>query len=110
MERKERFDPSAQTAHDRADAAIEHARQVREKAEADLRRRQAERASRSEPRLIRDGNLERCSVCGYLFDADVKPSMSVAFAEHLRKAHQTVQRTEDANEAHARTVVEASQG
>ena len=87
MERKGRFDPFAQTAHEKADVAIEHARQVREKAEEDRRRRQAEIVSRSEPRLIRDGNLERCSVCGHPFDADVKPSMSVAFAEHLRTAH-----------------------
>ena len=43
-----------------------------------------------EPHLIADGNLERCSVCGYLFPADVKPSMSVAFADHLREAqHQS---------------------
>ena len=87
MERKGGFDQFAQNGHENAKAAIEHARQVREKAEEDRRRRQAEIVSRSEPRLIRDGNLERCSVCGHSFDADVKPSMSVAFAEHLRTAH-----------------------
>jgi hypothetical protein len=41
-----------------------------------------------DPYLIADGNLERCSVCGYPFPSDVKPSMSVAFAQHLLKAHQ----------------------
>jgi hypothetical protein len=45
--------------------------------------------------LISDGNLKRCSVCGYPFQPDVKPSMSVAFASHLRKAHQPGQTTED---------------
>jgi hypothetical protein len=44
--------------------------------------------SREEPRLLADGNLKRCSVCGYPFEPDIAPSMSVAFAEHLRKAHQ----------------------
>ncbi len=42
------------------------------------------------PRLISDGNLKRCSVCGYPFQPDVKPSMSVAFADHLFKAHKPV--------------------
>jgi hypothetical protein len=41
-----------------------------------------------EPRLISDGNVSRCSLCGYAFASDVKPSMSVAFADHLRTAHQ----------------------
>jgi hypothetical protein len=35
------------------------------------------------PHLIADGNLQRCSVCGYPFSGDVRPSMCVAFAEHL---------------------------
>jgi len=39
------------------------------------------------PQLITDGTLKRCSVCGYPFQPDVKPSMSVAFAEHLLKTH-----------------------
>jgi hypothetical protein len=99
MERKARFDPFAQTAHDKADAAIERARQNREQAAADLRRRQAERTSHSEPCLVRDGNLERCSVCGHPFADDVRPSMSVAFAEHLNKAHRPAQGAEDANPA-----------
>ena len=41
-----------------------------------------------EPSLVADGNLQRCSVCGYPFPCDVHPSMSVAFADHLLKAHQ----------------------
>ncbi len=76
-----RANPFAQTAHDKADAAIDHARQVREKKIADLAR------DKTEPCLIADGNLLRCSACGYPFPADVRPSMSVAFAEHLIKAH-----------------------
>jgi hypothetical protein len=51
----------------------------------------------SEPRLIADGNVERCSICGYPFPSDVKPSMSVAFALHLLKAHQQEQPSWDVN-------------
>ena len=69
--------------HKKAQDAIDRAREVREKKIADLDKKRTE----SEPRLIADGNLERCSVCGYPFPADVHPSMSVAFAEHLRTAH-----------------------
>ena len=39
------------------------------------------------PHLVADRNLQRCSVCGYPFPADVRPSMAVAFAEHLMKGH-----------------------
>ena len=46
------------------------------------------------PNLISDGNLKRCSICGYPFPPDVKPSMSVAFADHLLKAHTPVQTSE----------------
>src|ERR1039457_6077873 len=42
----------------------------------------------SEPRLIPDGNLQRCSVLGCPFLLGVFVSVSVAFAEHLVKAHQ----------------------
>lgn len=42
---------------------------------------------RREPRLIADGKLQRCSVCGYPFPPDVRPSMTVAFAMHLFAAH-----------------------
>jgi hypothetical protein len=62
-----------------------------------------------EPCLISDGNLKRCSVCGYPFPADVKPSMSVAFAEHLRKAHLPGQTTEDSSQAALRIVREATE-
>jgi len=51
-----------------------------------------------------DGDLQRCSVCGYPFEADVKPSMSVAFSDHLRKSHKPGQTTEDFNQAAARIV------
>jgi hypothetical protein len=46
-----------------------------------------------DPYLITDGNVERCSVCGHPFPSDVKPSMSVAFARHLLKAHQSAAHT-----------------
>ena len=46
-----------------------------------------QKKAETEPRLIADGNLQRCSACGYPFPADVHPSMTVAFAEHLLKAH-----------------------
>lgn len=55
--------------------------------------------SRLSPELIADGNLKRCSVCGYPFQSDVKPSMSVAFAEHLFKTHKPDQTTENGNQA-----------
>jgi hypothetical protein len=84
-----RTNPFAQTAHDKAEAAIDHAREVREKKITDSARNTAE------PRLIADGNLQRCSACGYPFPADVRPSMSVAFAEHLMKAHKPGQTSEN---------------
>jgi hypothetical protein len=91
MEHKERANPFAQTAYDKAEGAIEHARQVREQKIAALGKHRVV----AEPRLIADGALERCSVCGYSFPADVHPSMSVAFAEHLRKGHQSGETRDD---------------
>jgi hypothetical protein len=61
------------------------------------------------PQLIADGNLKRCSVCGYPFPADVHPSMSVAFAEHLLKAHKPGQTSEDASVATVPIVREATE-
>ena len=55
------------------------------------------------------GSLDRCSVCGYPFPADVRPSLSVAFAEHLLKAHQPGQTTEDSSQAALRVVREATE-
>lgn len=42
---------------------------------------------RQPPHLIDAGNLKHCSVCGYPFKPDVQPSMSAAFADHMRTAH-----------------------
>ena len=70
-----------QDAYDKAEDAINLARDARERKLASLGK------SRTVPRVIADGKLERCSVCGYPFDRDVRPSMSVAFAQHLLKAH-----------------------
>jgi hypothetical protein len=82
MEYKKPFD-QLYDPHKKAQDAIDRARDVREKRVADLAHNKAD----SEPHLIADGNLQRCSVCSYPFAADVHPSMSVAFAEHLLKAH-----------------------
>jgi hypothetical protein len=62
-----------------------------------------------DPRLIPGGNLKRCSICGYPFPNDVHPSMTVAFAEHLLKAHKPGQKSEDVNQAAARVVREATE-
>jgi len=72
--------------HKKAQDVIDHAREVREQKIADGKKRVAE------PRLIADGNLKRCSVCGYPFQPDVKPSASAAFADHLLKAHKPATR------------------
>jgi hypothetical protein len=61
------------------------------------------------PRLVPDGDLKRCSVCGYPFSSDVKPSLDVAFADHLRKTHKPGQTTEDASQAALRVVREATE-
>ncbi len=82
MESKGPFD--LEDPHQKAQDAIDHAREVREKKTADRQR------AASEPHLIADGNLKRCSVCGHPFPADAQPSMSVAFADHLLKAHKPV--------------------
>jgi rubrerythrin len=93
----------AQNARDKAQDAIDHAREVREKKLADRGK------SKTEPRLIADGKLERCSVCGYPFEADVKPSMSCAFAEHVLKTHRPGQTSEDVNQAAARIASETTE-
>ncbi len=80
MNHKEPVNPF-EDPHKKAQEAIDHAREVRETKIADRAR------DKAEPRLIAEGNLQRCSVCGHPFRADVRPSMSVAFVEHLMKAH-----------------------
>lgn len=80
---EKKVDPEKQAEKDRKDAA---------------RMKQMSEAIGSDrpPHLISAGNLKRCSVCGCSFQPDVKPSMSVAFADHLRKAHQPGQMTSQA--------------
>ena len=63
----------------------------------------------AEPHLIQNGNLGRCSVCGYPFPKDVRPSQNAAFAEHLLKVHQPGQTTEDSSQAALRVVREATE-
>ncbi len=77
----------------KAQDAIDYARGVREQKIAERDKNRVER------RLIADGRLQRCSACGYPFQADEKPSMSVAFAEHLMKVHSSGQTSEDVNHA-----------
>jgi hypothetical protein len=84
VENKKPFD-QLDDPHKKAQDAIDHAREVREEKIAELRRK------KTDPHLIADGNRQRCSVCGHPFPADVHPSMSVVFAEHLLKAHQSDQ-------------------
>jgi hypothetical protein len=103
MEQKEPASP-AQDSHQKAQDAVDHAREVREQRIANSKKRAA-----SEPHLIADGKLQRCSVCGYPFPGDIHPSMSVAFADHLSKAHQPGQTSEDANQAAARIVRETTE-
>lgn len=43
--------------------------------------------SEPQPRLIDDRGTKRCSVCKMPFQPDAKPSVHVAFAEHVLKAH-----------------------
>ena len=37
--------------------------------------------------LITSNREKRCSECGLVFDKDAKPSVSRAFADHVRKDH-----------------------
>ena len=39
------------------------------------------------PHLMSQGKLKRCSVCGQTFGLDSQPSLSKAFAEHVRTVH-----------------------
>ncbi len=103
MEYKKPFD-QLYDPHKKAQDAIDHAREVREEKIAHLGKK-----ANAVPRLIADGSLQRCSVCGYPFESDVQPSMSVAFADHLSKAHKPGQTTEDFNQAAARVVREATE-
>jgi rubrerythrin len=82
MDPKKPFD-QLHDSRKKAQDAIDRATEARTNANEQHRKKYA-----GEPYLIRNGNSERCSVCGHPFPADVKPSMSVAFAEHLMKAHQ----------------------
>jgi hypothetical protein len=73
--------PFAQSAYDKAQDAIDRARDIREKRIADRGK------GKGEPRLIAEVELLRCSLCAYSIQPDEKPSVSVAFAEHLLSAH-----------------------
>jgi hypothetical protein len=64
---------------------------------------------KSAPHLIDDGDVKRCSVCGYSFYVDPETSIEEAFSEHLRKAHRPGQTTEDVNQAAFRIVRQATE-
>jgi hypothetical protein len=81
MESKKPFD-QLEDPHKKAQDAIDHAREVREKkALSGFAKRAA-----PVPHLIPDGNLKCCSVCGYLFQPDVQPSRMVKIIERGGKA------------------------
>jgi hypothetical protein len=80
MESKKPFD-QLYDPHKKAQDAIDHAREAREQKTADRKK------TASEPHLIPDGRLRRCSVCGHPFGPDLNPSPVTAFAEHVRKEH-----------------------
>ena len=101
MEYKKPFESLAQDAHQKAQAAIDHATEVRTGAAEELRKKHAEKAPREAAHVIDDGGILRCSVCKFPFDPDVKPSLSAAFTEHLFKAHKPGQTSENANQAAA---------
>lgn len=93
-----------QEVHKRALESRERVRESREKNSLIRQERAEEEAiregfdrpgSKLPSRLIADGNLRRCSICGHPLPADVQPSVTVAFAEHLLKAHKPGQTTED---------------
>ena len=96
MESKRPFD--LYDPHKKAQDAIDHAREVREKKALSGFAKRATPV----PHLVPDGNLKLCSVCGYPFQPDVHPSMSVAFADHLDEAHKPGQTSEDVSQAGAR--------
>ena len=66
MEHKEPANPFVQNAHDKAQNAIDHAREVREKKIAKLE------GKNTEPRLVADGNLQRCSA----WDTRSRPTLN----------------------------------
>ena len=93
------------TQHLHGSGAKRKAQQVAARA---ARKADAKKRKFNEPHLITDGNLQRCSICGYPFPADVEPSVHAAYADHLSKAHTSGQTSEDASQAAARIVREAT--
>ena len=45
--------------------------------------------------LISRHKLKRCSICGQTFSDDAKPSLSKAFADHVRVAHGPINKPKD---------------
>ena len=58
------------------------------------------------PHLIERDAVKQCSDCGEKFTADSKPSLSKAFAKHVREKHS--RKREDFSQAAARIVKEAT--
>jgi hypothetical protein len=65
-------------------------------------------AKANEPRLIDYQGAKRCSICKMPFPPDTDPSPYVAFAEHVLKAHQPGQTSEDFSQAAVRIVKEST--
>ncbi len=94
----------SEAAHKKAQDAIDHATEVRKERLSHL----GDKTPRS-PHLVSAGvTLKRCSVCGHPFSPD-EPDMDRAFADHIRKAHQPGQTTEDSSQAALRVVREATE-
>jgi hypothetical protein len=58
------------------------------------------------PHLVPKPHSKQCSVCGKEFQLDVKPSLSQAFAEHVRKQHSRIIPGGNANQSAARFVTQ----
>jgi hypothetical protein len=103
MEHKQHTNPFAQSAHEKAQGAIDQATNVR--ATAAEKVRESHEKSHREAYLIDDAGTKRCSVCKLAFDTDVKPSLTVAFTKHVSGIQQPEQ---NMNQAAAPRVDEKS--
>jgi hypothetical protein len=61
------------------------------------------------PHLVIDGKIKRCSVCGMPFSQDHEDSLAETFKEHVQSFHNPGQTKEDASQAAARVVKEATE-
>jgi hypothetical protein len=90
--------------HQKAQDAIDHAREAREEKLVGLGKKAA-----PEPHLISDGHQKRCSVCKQPFFGDGIHSVDSAFARHVLAHHRPGQTREDSSQAALRIVSEATE-